>query len=141
MMKKIFGVFLVLMFGVFLTPTEAAKARVWKSVPVKTTNSGGGSMGVSASLTGWKQYLRLSFRGVAQTNGISYELIFNGNDNEQGIFGEVKATEGNSTRSLFLGTCSHGACTAYRNINNLRLTITFKLKTGQDLVKRYKVRY
>ena len=87
------------------------------------------------------QYLGLSFRGVSSTNGINYELIFNGNDNEQGVYGSVKSREGNTSRSIFLGTCSHGACTAYRNINNLKLTITFKLKNGQDLVKRYKVKY
>lgn len=122
----------------FVFPALAAKPRVWKPV---STKSGGGVPSVAAKITGWKQYLNLNFRGVSSTNGINYELIFNGNGNEQGVYGSVKPGEGNSTRSLFLGTCSHGVCTAYRNINNLRLTVTFKLKSGQDLVKRYKVRY
>jgi hypothetical protein len=128
------------MFLILVSPAVAAKPRAWKSVPINNDGSGGTPL-VSAKITGWKQYLNLNFRGVSSTNGINYELIFNGNDNEQGIFGSVKSSEGNTTRSLFLGTCSHGACTAYRNINNLRLTVTFKLKNSQETVKRYKVRY
>lgn len=139
MIKRI-GLILVVLIFALVTPAIAAKPRVWKSA---STNSGGsgGAPGVSARITGWKQYLNISFRGVSGTNGINYELIYNGNDNEQGVYGSVKPSEGNSTRSIFLGTCSHGACTAYRNINSLKLTVTFMLKNGQELVKRYRVRY
>jgi len=139
-MIKRTGLILTVMFLILVSPAVAAKPRVWKSVPINNGGSGG-TPSVTAKITGWKQYLNLSFWGVSSTNGINYELIFNGNDNEQGVYGSVKASEGNTSRSIFLGTCSHGACTAYRNINNLKLTITFRLKNGQDLVKRYKVRY
>ncbi|KKR67934.1 MAG: hypothetical protein UU09_C0018G0005 [Microgenomates group bacterium GW2011_GWA2_40_6] len=139
-MIKRTGLILAVMFLILVSPAVAAKPRVWKSVPINNGGSGG-TPSVTAKITGWKQYLGLSFRGVSSTNGINYELIFNGNDNEQGVYGSVKSREGNTSRSIFLGTCSHGACTAYRNINNLKLTITFKLKNGQDLVKRYKVKY
>lgn len=123
-----------------VSPVVAAKKRVWSSTPVINSNVSG-SPSVSARLTGWKQYLNLSFRGVASTNDIGYELTFNGNGVEQGIYGTVKPSEGNVTRSLFLGTCSHGACVSYKNINALRLTITYTTKTGQTVIKKYKVKY
>jgi hypothetical protein len=140
MIKRI-GLILILLAICLAQPAMAAKKRVWTTVVVGSSSGGSGTPGVSARLSGWKQYLNLSFRGVSNTNGINYELIFNGNDNEQGVFGSVKPSEGNTTRSIFLGTCSHGACTAYRNINSLKLTITYSLKNGQELVKRYRVRY
>ncbi len=132
---------LILMFLV-VTPVSAAKKRVWKATTVaKSAINSAGKFGVSAKLTGWKQYLNVSFKGVVSTSGVTYELIYNGNDTEQGVYGTVKPSEGNVTRSIFLGTCSHGACVSHKNISNIRLTITYKTTDGQSMVKRYKVKY
>ncbi len=121
---------------------SAAKKRVWKATTVaKSTVNSGGKFSVSAKLTGWKQYLNVSFKGVASTSGVSYELVYNSNDTEQGVYGTVKVSEGNVTRSIFLGTCSHGACVSHKNISNVRLTITYKTINGQSVVKKYKVKY
>jgi len=139
MVKRI-GLVLILLVFCLAQPAMAAKKRVWSSVPV-SSSGGGGAPGVSARLSGWKQYLNLSFRGISGTNGVNYELIYNGNGNEQGVYGSVKASEGNAGRKIFLGTCSHLACTSYKNINSLKLTVTFMLKNGQESVKRYRVRY
>lgn len=121
-------------------PVLAAKKRVWKTTA--TTSSGGGyKFSISAKLTGWKQYLSLSFKGLNSTTGVDYELIYNGSNTEQGVYGNIKASEGNAIRSIFLGTCSHGACVAHKNINNLHLTINYKTTSGQSVTKRYKVKY
>ena len=133
----IFIVISVFLLSSLNTPVLAAKKRIWSSTPIV----GISGPSVSATLTGWKQYLNLSFRGLANTNGLSYELIFSGNNLDQGIYDTIKPSGGNITRSLFLGTCSHGACTPYKNINNLRLTVTYKMKNGQTVVKKYKVKY
>ena len=124
-------------------PVEAAKKRVWKASSVATTSTGGSSkFSVGAKLTGWKQYLNISFKGLSSTNGVTYELVYNGNESEQGVYGTAQPSEGNNiTKSLFLGTCSHGACVSYKNISNMRLTITYKTKDGQTLTKKYKVKY
>lgn len=140
------GKVLVLIFGlIFLfsatSPVLAAKKRVWGATTTKVS-SGGGSFSISAKLTGWKQYLNLSFRGVTSTSGVTYELIYNGNNTEQGIYGNIKTEEGNTSRSLFLGTCSsNGVCTSHKNINNMRLTVSYKTTSGQSVTKRYKVKY
>lgn len=129
---------LIIIFALFQSvPTQAAKKRSWSTPPAALTVA----PSVSARLTGRKQYLNLNFRGISATNGFTYELTFNGNNLEQGIYGTIKPSERKTSRSLFLGTCSHGACTPYKNINNLHLTVTYQLKTGQSVVKKYQVRY
>jgi hypothetical protein len=132
----------LMMFSVFslaTIPAYAAKKRVWKATTISASSSG--KFSVSAKLTGWKQYLNLSFRGVTGTNGVTYELTYNSNETEQGVYGDIKSSEGNTSRSLFLGTCSRGDCTPHKNISNMRLAITYKTSDGQSVVKRYKVKY
>lgn len=58
-----------------------------------------------------------------------------------GDYRTVKPREGNVSRSIFLGTCLHGACLSHKNISNMRLTITYKTANGQTITKKYKVRY
>lgn len=121
-------------------PVIAAKSRVWKASTSRASTSGG-KFSVSAKITGWKQYLNVSFKGMASTKGVNYELIYQGNGQDQGVFGSVKPSEGNAVRSIFLGTCSHKVCTPYKNINSMRLTISQKTTDGQSIVKKYRVKY
>ena len=139
MKRIVVGLVLVLLL-LQINPIFAAKKRVWSKV-VTTTSNNNSKFSVGAKLTGWKQYLNVSFRGVASTDGVTYELIYNGSETEQGVYGTVKPSEGNVTRSIFLGTCSHGACVSHKNISNMRLTITYKTANGQTMTKKYKVRY
>jgi hypothetical protein len=139
-MKQIVSLVFIFSFFIFsILPVDAAKKRVLNTKSVTTSTSG--APAVLVRLTGWKQYLSLSFRGVASTTGITYELTYAGNGTEQGVFGSIKPEEGNITRTLFLGTCSRKVCVSHKNISNLRLTVTYKLKSGQNLVKNYKVKY
>jgi len=114
---------------------------VWGAVTTRTTTSSGSGFSVGAKLTGWKQYLNVSFRGVANTTGVTYELVYNGNNTQQGVFGSIQPSEGNVTKSLFLGTCSHGACTAHKNVSEVKLTVNYKTSNGQSVTKRYRVKY
>jgi hypothetical protein len=143
-MKRKVLVLILTLIPMFLfslvTPVSAAKKRVWMTAPMIVTSSSS-KFSVSAKLTGWKQYLNINFRGVASTSGVTYELIYNGNNTEQGVFGNVKVGEGNVTKSIFLGTCSHGACTAHKNVSNIHLTITYTTTDGQRVTKKYKVKY
>jgi hypothetical protein len=144
MKRKALVLFLALL-AVFLfstvTQASAVKKRVWTAAISTTSTAGSSKFSVSAKLTGWKQYLNLSFKGVSGTAGVTYELIYNGNGTQQGVFDQIKPSEGNVTRSIFFGTCSHGACTAQKNIGDIHLTITYKTTDGQTLVKKYKVKY
>lgn len=144
LMKK-FKYLLFLGLGIFLmlsvtSPVEAAKKRVWGKTIV-TPAAKSGAVSISAKLTGWKQYLNVSFKGVAGTKGIAYELIYSSNGVDQGAGGGVSPSDGNVSRSLFLGTCSHGACVAHKNISNVRLRISYATTAGQNITKNYRVKY
>ena len=123
------------------SPTLAAKKRVWGKTVVTSSAKSTGAFSVSAKFTGWKQYLNVSFKGVASTKGVTYELIYGSNGVDQGAGGRVDPSEGNVSRSMFLGTCSHGVCTAHKNISNVRLTITYMTSSGQSVTKNYRVKY
>lgn len=122
------------------TPALAAKKRVWGKTIV-TTASRNNPLTISAKFSGWKQYLNVSFRGVANTKDITYEIIYASNGVDQGAGGRVNSNEGNVTKSLFLGTCSYRVCTAHKNINNVRLRVSYLTSNGQNVVKNYKVKY
>lgn len=113
----------------------AAKKRVWSKTVVAS------GPGVSARLTKWKQYVNLGFYGLNKVATVQYELTYNGNNTEQGVFGDIKVEKNSVGREIFMGTCSHGACVAHKNVSNLRLTITYKMKDGKQVVKKYKIRY
>lgn len=133
---------LAITFFLFLTlsfpfPTLALKKRVWTSVSTSTASSPSAYI----RLTNWKQNVSITFANVKLCQSITYELTYLSNNLEQGVFGSVKPTEGNTvSRSLFMGTCSRKVCVAHRNITNLRLEITYKLTSGQSMVKRYRIR-
>lgn len=118
---------------------EAAKPRVWTKTATTVTSSSGGPW-VSAKLTKWKQYVFLTFGGMGNVQTVDYELTYSGNRMEQGVWGTIKGGA-NASRELFMGTCSHGACVAHKNISGVKLALTYKMKDGKTTVKRYKVRY
>ncbi len=132
------GMMVFLFIG--MVPVMAMKPRIWGAV-TSTRPTYGGSFSVSARFSDWKQYLTIYFRGMGSTNGATYELIYSGNNTDQGVYGDVKASEGTASRALFLGTCSFGVCTPYKNVGNMHLTITYKTKDGSSVVKKYKVKY
>jgi len=123
-----------------MTPVEAAKKRAWGKTIVKPSG-GSGPFSVTAKFTGWKQYLNVSFRGVANTKGVSYELIYTSKGIDQGAGGSVNPSEGNVSRSMFLGTCSHGVCVAHKDVSNVRLRVTSTTSDGVSKTKSYKVKY
>jgi len=130
--------FVYLSFGT--TPILAAKKRVWGKTVVTTTTRNN-PLAISARLTGWKQYLSLSFRGVASTKEISYELSYDSNGIGQQAGGMVNVADGNVTKNLFLGTCSHNACVSHKNVSNVRLKVAYLTTGGQNITKNYKVKY
>jgi hypothetical protein len=121
-------------------PSLALKKRVWTASPASSAYSGG-SPSVGAKLTTDRQNIVVTFRNVAATSSITYELTYTGNDLEQGIFGAVKPDEGNTvSRTLYFGTCSKNVCTPHRNLKNGVLSLSYRLKSGSTLAKRYRIR-
>jgi len=138
MALKLIG-FITLFFLTFASPALALKKRVWTGSSATSTVST--SPSASISMTNWKQNVSIRFYNLNLCQSVSYEITYLSNNLEQGIFGSVKASEGRSvSRSLFLGTCSKKVCVAHRNITNLYLTINYKLTSGQNIVKKYRIK-
>src|SRR4030042_4251288 len=119
---------------------EAAKARNWGAVKV-TTQSSGGSPRIGAKLTKWKQYVYLTFSNLGKVESVDYELTYTGSGIDQGVWGSIKVSSAAVSRELFMGTCSRNVCVAHKNISGVRLAITYKMKDGSSLGKRYKIKY
>lgn len=135
MKRKMMGLAVMLVAGVFLAPkeVEAAKKRVW----TKATTAAAPSIAVKRK---WDN-LYVSFYNLKTTDGATYELTYVGNGLDQGIFGSVKTSEGNSVvRTLYFGTCSNKACTPHKNVSQVKLGVSFKMKNGTTISKRYRLK-
>lgn len=118
----------------------AAKTRVWGTAKTSSTTSATRPT-YSVKLRSDRRALNITFNNVNTADSISYELTYFSGDLEKGVFGSILAKEGNyTTRSLLFGTCSKNVCTYHPNISGMQLKIVAKLKTGQTLTKKYRVK-
>lgn len=142
MQRRISFIFFLIILTFFLTPTPtlATKKRVWgKTITTPTARSS--QLSVTAKFTGWKQYLNVNFKGLNNTKGVTYELIYASNGLDQGGGGRIEANTNAVSRNIFLGSCSHAVCTPHKNISNVRLTINYLSTSGQNITKSYRVKY
>lgn len=95
---------------------------------------------VTAKLTSDRRNITANFSNLAIANSVSYLLTYNANGIPQGAGGTISVSEGTTTRTLYFGTCSHGVCTAHRNITGMKLVITSNLKSGKKVIKTFRVR-
>lgn len=141
-MKKYFF-FLTLIIPLLLVFTQpnqvfAAKARV---AAKKTTAVTATRPTVSVKFRSDRKAIILTVYSMQTANSGAYELTYNGNGIDQGVVGAFLPSEGSTiSRTLLFGTCSKAVCTYHQNINNTQLKLTFKLKNGQTLIKRYKIK-
>ncbi len=140
-MKRKALIILLLFIAVFtLSPEKAfaAKKRVWKKTGGTTAAT---KPGAALRLSSDRHNLIMTLSNLQLSEGATYELTYLSGDLEQGVFGSVSPSEGKTaTKTLYFGTCSKNVCTAHTNITGTKMQITFKLKTGQNLIKRYKIK-
>ncbi|PIQ70287.1 hypothetical protein COS55_04035 [Candidatus Shapirobacteria bacterium CG03_land_8_20_14_0_80_40_19] len=118
----------------------AAKKRVWSTqTTTKTTTATRPTF--SVKFRSDRRALNVSFYNLNTASSTSYELTYLGNDLEQGVVGSINPNEGSSaSRLLLFGSCSGNVCTYHKNIQNMQLKITSKLKSGKTLIKRYRIK-
>lgn len=122
------------------SPVQAAKKRVAKST-AKTTVAATATRGVGA----WVRFrsdrlaLLINFSNFGNIQSGSYELTYQANGIGQGAGGSIIMAD-TDTKSLLFGTCSSGVCTYHNNISGAKLTITSVLKSGQKVLKTYRLR-
>lgn len=130
---KRFSVVLVFLFLlVFVSPASAA------TKPKKTVSS---SLIVSAQYIKSRNYVKLFFADFKGVSKITYTLMYEGNDMEQGVEGGFSAGKRkNYTQNLYLGTCSSGTCMAKNKIKNIRVQVVIKYTNGKSSTKLIKVK-
>ncbi|MBI5620772.1 hypothetical protein HY949_03270 [Candidatus Gottesmanbacteria bacterium] len=130
--------FLPLFSGV--SPVYAAKARIQKSAPVRSTKAPAGTTYSSAKLSAATRSVTVSFMNLDKVNKVSYLLNYTGSGQSQGVGGAITPSGTTESRDLYFGTCSKGVCTPHYSIKNASLTITATLKSGGTRTKRYILR-
>jgi len=142
MKKVLFLIAFLLIFFFLVFPVLAAKKRV--SRPTKTTTVTATQTqvrGVTSSVRLSSDHLSLmiNFSGFDNIKSGSYELTYTGSGRAQGAGGSIILGD-SSTKSLLFGTCSKGVCTYHTNVTNARLKITSNLKSGQKVIKTYRIK-
>jgi hypothetical protein len=106
-----------------------AKSTVVSSMPTLT-----------AKLTANKRNINMALSNLSTVASLTYELTYTNNGIDEGVFGSIKkVTTKNLSRTLYLGTCSHGACTPHKKVKNIRIEARFKLKTGEAMTRVVKL--
>lgn len=121
-------------------PVHAAKTRIQKSAPVRSTKVSAGIPFSSAKLSTPSRSVVVSFKNLDKISKISYLLNYTGSGNSQGVGGTIIPSGTTDSRDFYFGTCSKGVCTPHYAIKNASLTVTATFKSGGIRTKRYILR-
>jgi len=83
--------------------------------------------------------LVLSFFNFENIESGSYELVYDSNGVTQGAGGMIILGD-TSAKELLFATCSHGVCRFHEGITDARLSIVSKLKSGQTVLKPFRIK-
>lgn len=142
-MKKLTILILaIIFFALTASPVLAARKRnpkVRQKAPSAITYSA--SQGVSSKVRFRPDHraLLITFSGFNNIQSGSYELTYTADGVPQGAGGSIILGD-TSTKTLLFGTCSGGVCKYHSNITNAKLKITSITKTGQKIIKPYRIR-
>lgn len=143
MKKIIFAVIFIFLFSIFVPKVEALKVlpqskSTNKAVVKQSTTS---SITVTPKLRRDRQALNVYFSNLQNAQSVSYMLIYRTNGQEEGAGGSVNPALGNTAnRELLFGTCSKNVCRYHPNLSNMTFEVKAQLKSGKNLIKRYKIK-
>lgn len=136
------GLFLFLFLSLFTPQTIYAK----KKIGAKTVTSVGAvstswKMVISPRLRADRKALQVTFSNLSGITMFTYELTYEGNGVDQGVYGSVKPQgESSLPRELLFGTCSGSVCRYHTGIKKMKFSVTTTYKNGRKIIKRYTVR-
>jgi len=95
---------------------------------------------ITAKMLKDKRNVQIVMSNLGSVKSVSYEMTYFGSGNEQGVFGSVKKiTTKSLSRTLYLGTCSYRVCTPHKKISNIKVSVSFKLKSGESMTRVVKI--
>lgn len=141
--KKLLVAFLIAgLLGLFFSSyTWAAKKR-WRRGRRGTTVRRTYTRGVKARVRFRpdRRGLLINFSGFGNVVSVTYTLTYTTNGIPQGAGGTATPATAGEQRELLFGTCSGGVCRYHTNIQNARLVIDSKLKSGLIIRKPYRIK-
>jgi len=82
-----------------------------------------------------------TFTNLVVAKSIDYILTYKTNGIEQAAVGSVApGSPEPQTRELLLGTCSSGTCRYDTNVTDTKFVVTSILKSGQKVIKTFKIK-
>ena len=142
-MKKLIVLAIAVIFlALSASPVLAARKRTPKvRQKAQSAITYSASQGVSSKVRFRPDRLALliNFSGFNNILSGSYELTYTANGIPQGAGGSIIIGD-TSTKTLLFGTCSGGVCKYHSNITNAKLKIISITKSGQKIVKPYRIR-
>jgi len=144
MKKIVLGLTLVLFILTFASLALAAKARPPRGTTSTATlpQSVSTSRGVKTSVKfrADRHGLLINFSGFENITSVTYNLSYTSGGVSQGVTGTITPESAGQQRELLFGTCSSGVCRYHSNIQNCRLVIDSKLKSGATVRKPYRIK-
>lgn len=143
-MKKSLIFFITLFILFFAKDAEAktlpqATKIVAKSATVTKPNN---TIGVYPRLRADRRALLVSFSNLQNATAVSYLLTYQTNIQEEGARGSLPLnSSSNQTQELLFGTCSKNVCRYHTGIKNMRLEVSYTLKSGKKYLKKYRIKY
>lgn len=108
-----------------------------KATTSKASSSG---IGVSVKFRGDRKAVILSFSNLQNASSVSYSLTYTQKGQEEGAIGSLNLGNNAASQELLFGTCSKNVCRYHSNISNVKLEVTYTLKSGKKYIKRYKLK-
>ncbi|HUW21620.1 MAG TPA: hypothetical protein VMW41_03025 [Candidatus Bathyarchaeia archaeon] len=132
---------LALITADFSLAAKARPSRGTKTTATTTTNYSR-SRGVKSSvkLRPDRLGVLINFGDFGDAVSVTYTLTYTSNGISQGAMGTATQETAGQQRELLFGTCSGSYCRWHGNIQNARLTIDSKLKSGIVIRKPYRIK-
>lgn len=143
-MKKFLFPILALLLAAACNPSlvqakllpQATKAVQKPTTTVAATKS----INVSPRLRWDRRALIVYFSNLQNASSVSYSLTYNTSSQQEGAMGALSLSNSNTSTELLFGTCSKNVCRYHTGISNMRLEVSYTLKSGSKYLKRFKIK-
>lgn len=133
----------ILLMTPFFIKTAEAKVlpQAKKSVQKSTTVAKVSGIGIYPRLRADRRALIVNFTNLQNASAVSYFLTYKTSTQDEGVMGALTlGSSSNATIELLFGTCSKNVCRYHTNIKDMRLEISYTLKSGKKYLKKYRIR-
>lgn len=142
-MRKISLSLAILFFLVLFTEIAQAKVlpQAGKAEPKTVTKSSSGTgINVTPRLRADRRALIVYFSNLQNASSVSYALTYNTSVQQEGAIGSLNLATSRISQELLFGTCSKNVCRYHTGVKNMKLEVSYTLKSGKKYIKKYRIK-